>query len=395
MNAIIIISTILIFLFLFKIYQNKKLTNKLKLSEEKFRGMFQNVSSPRFLIDSSNTNIIEVNNAASEFYGYPIDIFKTMTLNDINVSSAEEVKRKVEKAAKNKKTHLNLKHILASGEIRDVEVYISPININGKTLLYSSVHDITKQKIDEKELKLKKEELELKNEELIKANHEKDLFFSIIAHDLKTPFNGLLGVTELMIDDTLTCEEIKEFSILLNKSAHNTFELIVELLEWAKIQRGLTEFNPSIINLNETINKTIQILNLSILNKSIELFVDVPNDHNALVDQNMIQTVFRNLISNAIKFTTPNGKIIISSEIIEHNIRISIKDNGIGMSDKIKNNLFNIEVNTKRIGTDGEHSNGLGLILCKDLIKKQGGKIWVESEEEKGSTFYFTIPNVI
>ena len=109
----------------------------------------------------------------------------------------------------------------------------------------------------------------------------------------------------------------------------------------------------------------------------------------------MIQTVFRNLISNAIKFTTPNGKIIISSEIIEHNIRISIKDNGIGMSDKIKNNLFNIEVNTKRIGTDGEHSNGLGLILCKDLIKKQGGKIWVESEEEKGSTFYFTIPNVI
>ena len=395
MNAIIIISTILIFLFLFKIYQNKKLTNKLKLSEEKFRGMFQNVSSPRFLIDSSNTNIIEVNNAASEFYGYPIDIFKTMTLNDINVSSAEEVKRKVEKAAKNKKTHLNLKHILASGEIRDVEVYISPININGKTLLYSSVHDITKQKIDEKELKLKKEELELKNEELIKANHEKDLFFSIIAHDLKTPFNGLLGVTELMIDDTLTCEEIKEFSILLNKSAHNTFELIVELLEWAKIQRGLTEFNPSIINLNETINKTIQILNLSILNKSIKLFVDVPNDHNALVDQNMIQTVFRNLISNAIKFTTPNGKIIISSEIIEHNIRISIKDNGIGMSDKIKNNLFNIEVNTKRIGTDGEHSNGLGLILCKDLIKKQGGKIWVESEEEKGSTFYFTIPNVI
>ena len=318
-----------------------------------------------------------------------------MTLNDINVSSAEEVKHKVEKAAKNKKTHLNLKHILASGEIRDVEVYISPININGKTLLYSSVHDITKQKIDEKELKLKKEELELKNEELIKANHEKDLFFSIIAHDLKTPFNGLLGVTELMIDDTLTCEEIKEFSILLNKSAHNTFELIEELLEWAKIQRGLTEFNPSIINLNETINKTIQILNLSILNKSIKLFVDVPNDHNALVDQNMIQTVFRNLISNAIKFTTPNGKIIISSEIIEHNIRISIKDNGIGMSDKIKNNLFNIEVNTKRIGTDGEHSNGLGLILCKDLIKKQGGKIWVESEEEKGSTFYFTIPNVI
>ena len=145
MNAIIIV-TILIFLFLFNIYKNKKLTNKLKLSEEKFRSMFENASSPRFLIDSSNRKIIEVNNATSEFYGYPIEIFKTMTLDDINVSSSEEVKRKVEKAAKNKKTHLNLKHILASGEIRDVEVYISPININGKTLLYSSVHDITNRR---------------------------------------------------------------------------------------------------------------------------------------------------------------------------------------------------------------------------------------------------------
>ena len=375
MNAIIIV-TILIFLFLFNIYKNKKLTNKLKLSEEKFRSMFENASSPRFLIDSSNRKIIEVNNATSEFYGYPIEIFKTMTLDDINVSSSEEVKRKVEKAAKNKKTHLNLKHILASGEIRDVEVYISPININGKTLLYSSVHDIT---------------------QLVKANHEKDLFFSIIAHDLKSPFNGLLVITELMIEDTITCDEYKEFSLLLNESAHKAFNLLQELLEWAKIQRGLIKFEPTTINIKDIINKSLNTLNDSISNKSIELSINVPDNHKTITDQVMLQTIIRNLISNAIKFTPNNGKITITSEITKKYIQISIKDTGIGMSENIKNNLFSIDTTskTKRNGTNGENSNGLGLLICYELIKKQGEKIWAESQEENGSTFYFTIPNVI
>lgn len=234
----------------------------------------------------------------------------------------------------------------------------------------------------------------LKNNELQKAYAEKDKFFSIIAHDLRSPFSGLLGLTDIMADDSeeMSVEEIKELSKHLNITAHNTFNLLEDLLEWAKMERGLIEFKPGIILLRNAVAESLYILGETARRKSIEIVIDIQNQE-VHADSHMLQTVLRNLTSNAIKYTNRGGKVSISCVASDnHNLLISVKDSGIGMRADMMESIFKIGSNTKRLGTEGEHSNGLGLLLCKEFVEKQGGEIWVESEEGKGSTFYFTVP---
>jgi signal transduction histidine kinase len=247
--------------------------------------------------------------------------------------------------------------------------------------------DITEQKKAEQEIKLK-------NRELQKANAEKDKFFSIIAHDLRSPFSGLLGLTDIMSEESqdLSAEEMKELSKHLNITAHNTFNLLEDLLEWAKMERGLTEFKPRIISIKKIVAESLYILGESARRKSIDVVIDI-QEQEVYADSHMLQTVLRNLTSNAIKFTNRGGRITISTAGFENNsLLISIRDTGIGMKPDMLDNIFKIGANTKRDGTEGEHSSGLGLLLCKEFVEKQGGEIWVESIEGEGSAFHFTVP---
>ncbi len=247
---------------------------------------------------------------------------------------------------------------------------------------------------DTTEQKKAEQEITLKNKELQKANAEKDKFFSIIAHDLRSPFSGLLGLTDLMSDESeeMSAEEMKELSRYLNISAHNTFNLLEDLLEWAKMERGLIEFKPQKISLKNAVTESLYLLGESARKKLIDLVTDIQNQE-VYADSHMLQTVLRNLTSNAIKYTNKGGKVTIScSGSDNNNLLILVKDSGIGMSAYIRDNIFKIGANTKRIGTQGEHSSGLGLLLCKEFVEKQGGEIWVESEEGFGSAFYFTVP---
>jgi len=240
------------------------------------------------------------------------------------------------------------------------------------------------------------QEIKLKNEELQKLNAEKDKFFSIIAHDLRSPFSGLLGLTQIMAEELpdLTMAEIQSIAVRMRNSATNLFSLLENLLLWARMQQGLIPFNPEIIQIHKIALESIVMMVEPANIKGIEIVNDISVDLNVFADSNTLQNVIRNLVSNAVKFTSKGGKItLLAKATADKSIEISIKDSGIGISKAMMENLFRPDVQTNRKGTEGESSSGLGLLLCKEFIEKHGGKIWVESEEGKGSTFHFVIPS--
>ncbi|MDA3928262.1 MAG: DUF3365 domain-containing protein [Prolixibacteraceae bacterium] len=259
--------------------------------------------------------------------------------------------------------------------------------------MYNNFYSI----IDEKNNLLKEESALLKtsNEALSKTNAEKDKFFSIIAHDLRSPFASLVGLSEVIADEHshLTIDEYIKYSRAINKTAISTYDLLENLLEWSRLHRGLIPFEPTTINLYNLLGKIEDSTQEMANKKGIDLIVYIPRDLTIYADTKMLQSIVRNLVSNALKFTTKNGKVELTAQVNEeHQILFKIKDTGIGMSAKILENLFKTDQNVSRLGTNNEPSSGLGLLICKEFVEKHGGKIWVESEIGKGSTFYFTIP---
>ena len=260
---------------------------------------------------------------------------------------------------------------------------------NGEILFHEGITmDITERKRAE-------EEIQLKNEQLHQANAEKDKFFSIIAHDLRGPFQPLLGFTRMLAEDLpeLRQDEIQKMALSMRSAATKLFDLLENLLEWSRMQRGLINFEPGSFFLLPKISESLVLVQHAIAEKEIEIRYDVSEDLTVFADGNMFESIIRNLVSNALKFTAPGGNISITARSAgDHWVEIKVNDTGIGMNKEMVENLFRLDTNTNRIGTEGEPSTGLGLIICKDLIKKHGGKLWVESEEGKGSTFYFTLP---
>ena len=250
------------------------------------------------------------------------------------------------------------------------------------------VRDVTERKKSERAMKFK-------NVQLIESNTEKDKFFSIIAHDLRSPFNAFLGFTRVMVEEleNMSLEEIKKIVVSMRKSATNLYSLLENLLEWSMMHRGMTRFNPQSIPLALKIKESIELIIGSAQKKEIEISFDTSDDLSVFADVHMFETVIRNLITNAVKFTRKKGRITVSAEKSGGNtVEICVHDTGVGMSRAMVDNLFRLDGQTNRKGTEGEPSTGLGLIICKDFIEKHGGKILAESEEGKGSTFCFTLP---
>jgi len=249
--------------------------------------------------------------------------------------------------------------------------------------------------VDITELKRKEAEINSMNEQLIQANSEKDKFFSIIAHDLRSPFNAFLGFTQMLVEelDTMTLKEIQKIAVSMRNSATNLFRLLENLLEWSRIRRGITPYEPEPVLLASAITEAIRSVADSATKKGIEVMCNIPADLEVFVDKYMLASTVRNLASNALKFTKSGGKITITTNpAINGSVEVSVKDTGIGMNNDILSNLFRLDVQTNRKGTDGEPSSGLGLIICKEFVEKHGGKLRVESQEGYGSVFYFTLP---
>ncbi len=288
---------------------------------------------------------------------------------------------------------INEKNLFWCGFINDINENKKSVNLLKKMLKeLSDSKSIIETNLYQKNALI--EELTIIKLKLEKTNAEKDKFFSIISHDLRSPFSGFLGLTQIISEqfEDLSMSSLMEIGKSMHNSASNLFRLLENLLEWSRMLQGKIEFNPIYYPINELIQQTVNV-NKSLAGlKRITINNNIKDEINAFIDVRMIETIFRNFLSNAIKFTPQGGIIQIDAYNNENEIIISFKDNGIGMNNDLVGKLFNLSEKTNRVGTEGELSSGLGLILSKEFIQKHNGKLWVESQEDVGSTFYLSIP---
>jgi signal transduction histidine kinase len=303
---------------------------------------------------------------------------------EISELTAEKRIRELE--LKKQKNVRNLSFLIA------LITFISGIIIFIQFLLKRKTNILLQQKIkevDESNQRLKESEKRLKI-----SNATKDKFFSIIAHDIRNPFNAIYGLTQYLSQnfDVLSKKELEKPIELIYQSADELLELLDNLLHWSRTQRGKMEFCPKTLDLHEMVKKNINLLKMNADKKNIEVISDIKPNTMISADYDILTTVFRNLISNAIKFSYENSKVFIKAEESAKEITISVIDEGVGISKENIQKLFRIDIHYSTTGTSEEQGSGLGLILCREFVEKHGGKIWVESEENKGSTFKFTLP---
>ena len=224
-------------------------------------------------------------------------------------------------------------------------------------------------------------------------NDTKDKFFSIIAHDLRRPYQSLLNYSELLAQEieSLSQEEIIQFSRGLNDNLKNLYGLLENLLHWSMMQRNMLEYNPVNLNLHDLVNKINGILSKNAADKNISLSNYIDAETSVYADVDMLRSIVQNLIMNAIKFTPAEGRIIVSSANKDGYVEVSVQDSGIGIEPGRSSKLFNFDSMFSTDGTAGEKGTGLGLPLCKEFIERNDGKIWVKSELGKGSNFTFTL----
>ncbi len=268
-----------------------------------------------------------------------------------------------------------------SGRLIPVRVNISQVMLESNRIFWSAiVLDLTEIKQYEKQL--------------IKLNADKDRFITILAHDLKSPFNGILGLSDLLVKNIrkYDTDKIENVANVIHQAALQTYTLLDELLLWTRAQSGKLPFKPEKLNFENICSDIIDNLKLEANNKDITISNSQKEEVNLLADINMFKTILRNLISNAIKFTNNGGKIDICTSKNHANVTISVTDNGIGIPPDTLTKLFDISHIISTEGTANEKGTGLGLLLCKEFVEKHSGKIWVESKYGKSSEFKFTMP---
>lgn len=249
------------------------------------------------------------------------------------------------------------------------------------------IRDVTERKESEYKLLIQAEELQA----LVVT---KDKFFSIIAHDLIGPFNAILGFSDLLLENykDLDGESLGRSLQAINSASRQAYALLENLLLWSRAQTGRVELKPEVIHLSEKVHEILRLVKIQANNKDMELSMLIPGHVRVLADRNMLGTILRNLLSNAIKFTPHHGKVEVGASIQDRFIEISVTDTGVGIPHENLDKIFRVENKLSTPGTDKEKGSGLGLVLCREFVTMQGGSIWVESKQGKGSTFRFTLP---
>ncbi|WP_430401230.1 PAS domain-containing sensor histidine kinase [Flavobacterium sp.] len=358
-----------------------------KVREDYYNSILNNIGDPVFVKDDQSRLVI-VNDAFSTIFSLSREEIIGKTLAEDVSKKEQEIFLKIDKQVlEDGIENINEETLtIRRGKTRTISTRKTRfIDSEGKKYLVGVIHDITERK--KSEISLKESEQQLKE-----LNTTKDKLFSIIAHDLRTPFTNIIGLTGLLIDNSIDYEESEKYIKILNSSAKNTLILLDNLLNWAKSQTGQLIFKPEKIIISNVIQEIIALNKLHADTKSISVSYTSSNDLEVFADVNMLRTVLRNLISNAIKFTNTGGHINVKSILKNNHVEISISDNGIGMNEEKHKFLFEIISNTTTLGTANENGSGLGLVLCKEFVNKNGGTIWAESEEGKGSCFKFTLP---
>jgi PAS domain S-box-containing protein len=368
----------------------KQLKSELHQSKENYRILTESSNDLIMRFDREYRHLY-ANPATELYFEMPPEIFIGKTHKELGFPEADYIywDSKIEEVFV---TGKELKEVVAinDGEKHVDWSLIPEFDNEGNVIsVLSYSRDITEVMQTQQALKESENNLRL-------INAEKDKFFSIIAHDLRTPFNGFLGLTDLLLNDLqlMEVDEIRTFVSLMNKSANNLFSLLENLLEWAQMQNGLVKYNPTIVNLNEQISFILDTMEESLKSKEIKVSTNFLAVEDITVDKQSLNAVFRNLISNAYKFTPRGGNIEISSKNgLGNTIEITVKDNGIGMNKKMTEKLFSLSEKTNRKGTENESSSGLGLLLVKEYVEIHKGTISVSSQEGLGSTFTIILPS--
>lgn len=376
------------------IIQRKLIEESLQKSELKFRTVADYTYDWEYW-ENENHQIVYISPSCEMISGYSPDEFVAnpkLLQKVVHPEDTDILKRHLEETFHEKKDDvcdLEFRIVKKDGTIEYINHVCRPIFNDDKKYCGRRV---SHRKITER--KLADEIILQKNEELAELNAAKDKFFSIIAHDLRNPLGNFRNITKLLAESYHEFSEKNrlEFLGVMKDSANNIFSLLENLLEWSRSQRGMIQFNPVELNIKMLASEVIELVKPAADKKQITIVNNISEKIIVAADPNLLNTVYRNLVSNAVKFTHHGGKIELGVlNIPEVSDTFYIKDTGLGMDENIMKNLFKIDKDVSRPGTDNEPSTGLGLILCKDFVEKHGGKIWAESEESKGSTFYFTL----
>ncbi len=383
-----------------QIENEKKLTQV----EDKYNTLFNELKDAVFE-STPDGKMLDINPAGLELFGYSTreELSRADIASDLyfDPSARDRFKSELEKKGYVKDYEIKIKN--KRGEILNVLETAFAVYDNEKNIkAYRGIlRDITDERLQKERLEKYVNQIAAGHKKLYQSENQlkqtnaaKDKLFSIIAHDLRSPFTSLIGLTEFMIDDIdeMEKDEIINFATKISESSKHILNLIENLLQWSRIQSNKMICEKDRFNLKELVFEVVEVLNNNAQNKNISIKNLVEKNSYVIADRNMIFSAIQNLISNAIKFTHSGGQIKISINGKDRFYEVSVEDNGVGMDKGTLSNLFRIDVHNTALGTNEERGSGLGLILCKEFIEKNGGKIRAESELDIGSKFTFTIP---
>lgn len=359
---------------------------KLRESEEKYRNLIETMPDGVYRTTPEG-KFVEVNAAMVKILGYDSkeDLMAIDIKSDLYFKPEDRESLILELDSENLDVYPLKKKDGTAVWIEDHGWYVR--DEKGKIIFHEGVsRDITDRRMAEVQLKKYSEELK-------ELNATKDKYFSIIAHDLKNPFNSIMGLSDIIKNEAkyLDIATIEQYASIINSTSKNTFKLLENLLDWARVQQSQMPFQPISLILRKVASDVIELLVEKANSKMIAIINYIPDNMIIVADKNMLETIIRNLVSNALKFTPVNGKVEIRATLHVNRYEISVKDTGVGIKKEDIGKIFEIGSGFSTRGTENEKGTGLGLLLCKEFVEKHHGEIWVESEEGKGSTFTFSI----
>lgn len=386
------------------VIENESNTGKENLFpvEPSFREMIDRFPDPVYILSAEGV-LLEANKSAINYYGYEREELIGQTpllLAAEGENDTQLIRQMLEKTFTGEPQKFEWLVKNKKGAILPTEISLTKSNYKGQETIVATVRDLT-------ETKKVVTELLRHNNELVESNLSKDKFFSIFAHDLKNPFQGLLGFIDLLYEDLdeLSNEQVKEYLSNVRNASYHTYALLENLLEWSRIQSGKMPFTPTVFDIHDEISSVITVLDNNATQKDIKLINEVDSGIMVEADRNMIRSVIQNIVTNSIKFSNSNGRVVIRGRVpINYTkvksttepgdrqwLEISITDNGIGIPEEILPKLFKLNGQYSSTGTANEPGTGLGLVLCHEMVEKNGGRIWAESIPGQGTTFIFTI----